>query len=340
VIWLEPVSPKTAVDTARSHVTALRSHLEPYGLADALALYPTSGEALPREVTTGCLGLDAAVETDLLLNLFYEAPPATVARFRRSALLDIDPGLLQVWVSAGQVRLAPHSVYFTIGETVGRPTAQFPDAGLEWQYTPPCVALDWWPVTAVADDAPFTTVSHWYAEEWLEAADGSCYRNDKRTGFLPFLDLPERTGQRLELAVCLRGDEEERMRLEEKGWRVCEANEVAATPWGYQRYIQSSRGEFSCVKPSCIRFQNAWISDRTLCYLASGRPAVVEHTGPSRFLPDAGGLLRFHNVEEAANSLELVESDYDRQCRLARALAEEHFDGRKVVQRLLERALA
>jgi hypothetical protein len=85
--------------------------------------------------------------------------------------------------------------------------------------------------------------------------------------------------------------------------------------------------------------QNAWISDRTLCYLASGKPAVVQHTGASRFLPDAEGLFRFRSLEEAARALSTAESDYERYGRLARALAEEYFDAHKVVGRVLERAL-
>ena len=86
--------------------------------------------------------------------------------------------------------------------------------------------------------------------------------------------------------------------------------------------------------------QNAWVSDRTLCYLASGRPAVVEHTGPSRILPDAEGLCRFRSLEEAARHLETAATDYERHSRLARALVEEHFDAEKVLGGVLERALA
>ena len=82
-----------------------------------------------------------------------------------------------------------------------------------------------------------------------------------------------------------------------------DAHAVACTPWDYQRYIQESRGEFSCVKPSCVRLQNAWISDRTLCYLASGKPAVVQNTGPSAFLPESEGIFRFHTMEEAVEAL-------------------------------------
>ena len=115
----------------------------------------------------------------------------------------------------------------------------------------------------------------------------------------------------------------------EKGWRVRDAASISSTPWDYQEYIQHSRGEFSCVKPSCIKLQNAWMSDRTICYLASGKPAVMQYTGPSRFLPDAAGLFRFRDLEEAARGLETVAADYDRQGRLARTLVEDHFDARR-----------
>jgi hypothetical protein len=88
-----------------------------------------------------------------------------------------------------------------------------------------------------------------------------------------------------------------------------------------------------------LQLQNAWVSDRTICYLASGKPAIVQHTGPSRFLPDAEGLFRFRDIDEAARMISLVESDYDQQCRAARALAETCFDAEKVIGRVLEKAL-
>ena len=118
-----------------------------------------------------------------------------------------------------------------------------------------------------------------------------------------------------------------------------DAWDVTATPQDYAAYIRSSRGEFSCAKPSCLLLENAWISDRTICYLASGKPAVVEYTGQSTHLPDAEGLFRFRNVDEAAAMLEAAESEYERHSRAARTLAEEHFDARKVVGRVLEQAL-
>ena len=153
-----------------------------------------------------------------------------------------------------------------------------------------------------ASGAPFTTVTNWIMYDyWVDDEQGG-YANDKRTGFLPFLDLPRHTSQPLELALSLGGAETERADLEQRGWRVREAHEIVATPDDYQRYIQSSRGEFSCAKPSCVRLQNAWVSDRTLCYLASGKPAVVQHTGKSRFLPDAEGLFRFSTIDKPPNN--------------------------------------
>jgi hypothetical protein len=343
VIWLEVVDPSHfPANEMRASVATLKSRLKRYGLANCMALCSHNGEPLPKDAAEECLDLEAAAEADLLLNLRYGTGPEVVRHFRRSALVDIDPGLLQVWISKRSIDVARHDVYFTIGETVGQPGTRIPDVGLKWQHTFPCVALDWWPRCPPVD-APFTTVTHWYVEkEWVEDADG-LYRNDKRTGFLSFLDLPRQTTQPLELAINLTAfafDQNERVMLQERGWRVRDSWEVASTPEDYQGYIQGSRGEFSCVKPSCIRLQNAWISDRSICYLASGRPALVQYTGPSRFLPDSAGLFRFRDIEEAARFLETAAGDYERQSDLARALAEEYFDARKVVGSVLERALA
>jgi hypothetical protein len=319
-------------------VSALKSRLEPYDLHDCVTLCSWNNESLSPAATIDYLDLEVATDAELLLNFVYGIPSTVIRRFRRSALVDIDPGLTQTWMSTGQIRVARHDIYYTIGETVGHPEERFPDCGLEWHYTPPCVALDWWPVQPAPYQAPFTTVSNWYMDEWIEDEDG-WYINDKRSGFLPFIKLPMLTSQPLELALCMKKDDEEWETLPRLGWRLREAWKIASTPIDYQNYIQESRGEFSCVKPSCIRFQNAWISDRTLCYLASGKPAVVQHTGQSRFLPDSEGLFRFRDLNEAVRYLDIVELSYDHQSRIARKLAEEHFDARKVVKKVLEKAM-
>ncbi len=111
------------------------------------------------------------------------------------------------------------------------------------------------------------------------------------------------------------------------------------SPELYRQYVQQSRGEFGCAKPSYVKLQGAWLSDRTICYLASGKPAIVQNTGPSQFLPDRSGILRFDTPTEAAECLELAAGDYDRQSRAARALAEEYFDAGKAAKKVLETTL-
>ena len=335
VIWLEAITRPISADTIRNNVAALKLRLERYGLVNCLALHSSTNETLPPDVTSDCLNLDAATAADLLLELRYDTPSNIVERFRRSALIDLDPGLLQLWISKGQICLAPHDTYFTIGETVGQPGSRVPHMGLKWIYTPPCVVLDWWPTHAATTKAAFTTVAHWYAGGWLQ---DEAYLDDKRSGFLPFLDLPLFTRQPLELALDLRPEDEQTLKC--RGWHLVDAHTVASTPWDYQHYIRDSFGEFSCTKPAYVSLETAWVSDRTLCYLASGKPAVVQHTGESRFLPDSAGLFRFRDIKEAAQSIDRVVIDYENQCKLARNLAEEYFDARKVVATVLERALS
>ena len=349
VIWLEGIdvddrdtSPagrrRRRGGAAPDCVATLKARLAPYGLADSLALYAINGDAIPGEVAQGCRDLDAATGADLLLNLWHSAPARVVRRFRRSAFIDTDPGLLQIWITTGQVHLAPHDVYFTIGETVGQPGAPFPDGGRPWLYTPPPIFLPEWPALPPDGTAPYTTVAHWWGGTF--EFNGTTFSNEKRASFLEYLDLPTRTTVPLELAVCLAEHYEEyRGLMAPKGWRLREAWDVSSTPEQYRDYVQRSRGEFSCAKPAYVSLQTAWLSDRTLCYLASGKPAVVQHTGASRVLPDAEGLFRFRTMDEAAHALAAAEADYERHGRAARALVEEHFDAHHVVARVLDRAL-
>jgi len=347
VIWLEGVDLNDSANSRRRRrgtdvrgcIATLKKRLEPYGFADAIALFPLNDKPLPQDLAEGCLDLDAAAEADLLLNLWHSLPSPVVRRFRLTAFVDTDPGLLQTWMTTGELNVAPHDIYFTVGEAVGTPAAPFPDCGLRWHYTPPPVFLPEWPPVLAASSAPYTTVAHWWGGS--VRLGGEQVSGDKLSAFLEYAQLPAHTPVPLEQAICLgRHYEEWRARLETLGWKIREAWDVSATPGQYRSYIQRSRGEFSCAKPAYVKLATGWVSDRTACYLASGKPAVVQHTGPSRFLPDADGLFRFRNMDEAVRALAQVESDYERHCRLARALAEEYFDARRVVGRVLEQALA
>jgi glycosyltransferase involved in cell wall biosynthesis len=305
-----------------------------YGLEDRV-IFTANGDSSAGVALPDLLG-----EVDLLLNFNYHLGPDVVSAVRRSALVDIDPGLLQFWISSRFISPASHDLYFTTGETIGSRASPIPDCGLGWLRIRPAVSLDLWPYTYDADSDAFTTVSSWWGEEDYVGDADSYYDNTKRTAFLDFVDLPRHTEQPLELALFLaKSDEADRRSLEEHGWRVRHSRDVAGSPEQYRTYVQASRGEFSWAKASCLQFQNAWISDRSLCYLASGKPVVVQHTGPSTFLPDGEGIFRFRTVADAARAFDAINSDYERQCRLARRLAEEYFDADVVVKGILEQAL-
>lgn len=336
-IWLEVLAPSTTVEDVRTRLPRLERVLERFGLAAGLAVHAVGEGRVAEETGSRYAGLEAAAEADLLLNQCYALPAEVVRRFPRTALLDVDPGLLQLWVNRGKIDLAPHDLYFSIGETVGTAAARFPDCGLRWIHVPPVVCVADWPAAPCDPHAPYTTISSWWGD-WMEDDEG-VFNNEKRTEFLRFRELPERVSARLELAIDLTPDDEtDGSILERAGWSIRPARELAAGPESYATYIRQSRGEWSCAKPSCMRLQNAWISDRTLCYLASGKPAVIQNTGPSAHLPEGEGVFRFTSLDSAAHAIRTIERNYGHHVRAARQLAEERFDARRVCTRLLERA--
>jgi hypothetical protein len=347
VYWLECFRSEDGPESDAAALRAFGERMDRYGLGGKLLLYRNPGEAGAdgdREYVGVTRAEAEAIfrRADLLLNFDYRLDAALLARFRRTALVDIDPGLLQFWISTGQLRVHPHDVYFTIGETVGTARAHFPDCGLPWVHIRPAVCLDLWPYVKQPPGEAFTTVSSWCGYEWITDGKDLYYENNKRISFLAFAELPHWRPQVLELALFLSGeavDVADRQFMERQGWRIRYATEVARTPELYQAYVQGSRGEFGCAKPAYGKFQTAWVSDRTLCYLASGRPAVVQNTGPSSFLPNGEGLFRFATLEEAAAGLAAVDADYQRHRRAAREIAEAYFDAEQVCERILNVAL-
>jgi hypothetical protein len=144
----------------------------------------------------------------------------------------------------------------------------------------------------------------------------------------------------LELATVLgEGEADDRELLESHGWQVRDAVVVAGDPQRYQSYIQSSRGELGLAKPLYVLLQNAWVSDRTLCYMSTGKPVVVQDTGPSAYLPSAEGMFRFSTLEEAVYALEAINTYYARHSRSARDIVETLFDAKKISQAILNSAL-
>ncbi|HXV62283.1 MAG TPA: hypothetical protein VEK15_16400 [Vicinamibacteria bacterium] len=342
VLWLEKISQVGDGHADEGGLETFYQRMDQYGLGGKTILYvsdqsteETRYEFLNVSYSEARRLLRGA---DLLLNFQYDMNPSLLEWFARTALVDIDPGLLQFWISTGQLSVRPHDVYFTIGETVGTAAARFSDCGLSWMHISPPICLDLWPYSFDPDCRAFTTVSHWLTRDWIRDESG-LWENTKRVSFMEFLRLPQLTNQQLELALNLEKADEDRRNLERNGWRVRDASQVVGSPEKYQSYIRGSRGEFSCAKPSCMRFENAWVSDRSICYMASGKPVVVQNTGPSSYLPNNEGLYRFTTMEEALAAFEAINSDYERNCRAAREIAESLFDSRPILEGLLNTAL-
>ena len=349
VYWLEQFRPPPDPADETRLLAGFFERMQRFGLEGKTLLYsaPRGSSAGPASFRfVGCEWpeVERLLErADLLLNFHYAIDPRLLGCARRTALVDIDPGLLQFWISTGQLNVPAHDCYLTTGETVGTPGARFSDCGLPWHRIRPPVCLDLWPVTYDAAAEAFTTVSSWSTTDWLKVTENGktvLRENTKRVAFLEFAELPRRTRQPLELALYTdERDAADLARLTGNGWRVRHSAAAAGSPESYRSYVQRSRGEFSCAKASCMQFQNAWVSDRTLCYLASGKPVVVQHTGPSAYLPNGEGMFRFTSLDEAAAALDAINRDYERHCRAARELAETHFDSQHVLEGVLNTTL-
>jgi hypothetical protein len=127
----------------------------------------------------------------------------------------------------------------------------------------------------------------------------------------------------------------DRERLHAHGWSLVNPWEVAASPAAYRAYIAGSRAEISCPKPIFTKLNTGWFSDRSACYLASGRPVLAQETGFSESLPTGEGLLAFRTMEEAVQGVKEIDAHYEQHMSAARRLAEEFLDSRRCLPRML-----
>jgi hypothetical protein len=339
--WLELLWARGDLPRAREFVHSFRAYVERLGVADRVALvFFTEGTREDPPGPAEYIGmsegeLQARARDGVLLNLAHSLPPAYRADFARTALFDLDPGPFQIWARDHDLGVGRHDVHLTIGRNLGASDSPVPLGGVEWQRVWPAVHLPSWPECRATPAAAYTTVTQWWADSWAALGD-DVYDCSKRTAFLEVVDLPSRVPVPLELAANIHPDEvEDRALLARHGWRLADPAVVAGTPENFRRYVQASRGELSCAKPAYVKARPGWVSDRTVCYLASGRPCVVQATGAERLLPPSAGLRFFRTTEEAAGALHAIEADYAAAARAARALAEEVFATRVVVPQLL-----
>ena len=164
---------------------------------------------------------------------------------------------------------------------------------------------------------------------------GETYRWSKQYEWEKILDLPRHTGQQFELALNM-GLPEDRTRLQSYGWHLVSPLEMSVDVFGrYPEYIRQSRAELTVAKDQNVRLRSGWFSERDVCYLSSGKPVVAQDTGFSNILPTGEGLYAFSTMDEALYAIDAINSNYERECRAARAIAEEYFDAAVVASRLL-----
>ena len=229
-------------------------------------------------------------------------------------LVDTDPAFTQIRHLTNETarnRAIQHNVFFSFGETIETGQSTVPSDGFRWQATRQPVVLDAWPTSDGPDHGPFSTVMQWESYPPVEY-EGERF-GMKSESFNMIRDLPARVAARLEIA--LGGETAPRRELQLLGWRIADPLSVTRDPWTYQEYLRSSRGELSVAKHGYVASCSGWFSERTACYLAMGRPAVIQDTGFSKHLPCGAGLWAFHDAETATHAIEEIEADYHRQCR-------------------------
>jgi hypothetical protein len=274
-----------------------------------------------------------------VLNVMGFLAPGALETEGPWVFIDIDPGYPQMWRELGLADvLAGHDRFVTLGANVGRPQCAIPDCGVEWIATPPPVALDaWTPAWAGGPGRAYTTVATWRNAYGTVSFGGETY-GSRVHEFRRFVELPRLVDADFELALDIDAAETRDLAaLEANGWRLVDPRRVAGTPRAYRDYIRGSRAEICVAQQMYVATRSGWLSDRSVCYLASGKPVLAQDTGLRDRYPVGEGLLAFSTLDELAAGVEEIERDYERHSRAARALAEDCFDARKVLARLLER---
>ena len=321
------LSPDPSYGTRHIHNT-----LEPFGFGDRWSYVNYDG-------TYHGLSQDAVrafcADADLLVNLsggtwFWRDE---YARIPKRVFIDSDPVFTQLAIAKGVpwyvdfFRQFDH--LFTFGANIGTPRCDVPTGEFTWEKTWQPVVTELWRTETPATRDRFTTVMTWRTESFTDV-DGN-----KDREFLRFLELPGHTPSRFELAV--NGPQQ---LLAAHGWSPIPAMSVSRTPDDYRDFIQSSKAEFGVAKHAYVSRRSGWFSDRTACYLAAGRPAVVQDTGWSDHIPAGRGLVSFTTMDDAVEGLAGLEADYPAHARHASEIAREYFDASRVLPHLLERACA
>lgn len=342
---IEPISTSQLVPPGTGFADSenaryFRGVVDAYGLADSATLLCTDtgetiGATLEELIQLGSR-CSALLNVGGMLDVDCIAEPIPVR-----AYIDLDPGFTQLWALQGvDMRFDDHTHFVTVGSLLGQPVCDIPTAGRRWiGMLPPVSLAHWHPpdfeLTGDAVPVAFTTVASWrgYGSVWH---DGVHYGQKAHTVRALF-DLPDRTAESFELALEIHPDERDDIAaFTRHHWSVVDPADVAGTPLEFQRFVYGSKGEIGFTKLGYVAGRTGWFSDRSVCYLAAGRPVVAHDTGFVDTLPTRDGLLTFTDLDSAVAAVADVAGDYERHSRAARLLAETYFDAGVVMGRLLD----
>jgi hypothetical protein len=313
-----------------------REVLGAFDLEDRWALVGSAGGE-PAGMSRGKLRA-AARDAEVLVNVSGMLQDADVLdQVPSRVYLDLDPAFVQLWhaVQGVDMRLDAHTHFVSVSDAIGTAGCPIPTCGREWTATLPPVVLDHWPVAdGVVYDA-LTTVGHWRSYGSVEY-EGLHY-GQKAHALRPLMDLPRRAGARLAPALAIDpGEVDDLEALRANDWELLDPAALAATPGDYRDFVQGSWAELGIAKSGYVVSNSGWFSDRSACYLASGRPVIAQDTGFARRLPTGAGLFAFADADDVAAAVDELHADYERHRGAAREIARAHLDSDHVLGALLE----
>jgi glycosyltransferase involved in cell wall biosynthesis len=277
-------------------------------------------------------------DADLLWNFARTLGPALLDNFKRTVLLDGDPGVLQVSALHWDMQLDRHDVVFTAASKINDADCAVPKLGLNWRpFLPPIYLPAWQSSPDPDEDAPVTSVTQWnWGEEF--ALGDRVFSDSKRQAYLRYIDLPRLCRASFTLAAHFYPNDRtgEIDLLRSRGWNVVDPHQVAGDPESYGDFIRSSRCELGCAKPIFVDLKTGWFSERSATYLACGRPVLAENTGFPDHIETGRGLLAFSNVAEAASAVESLMANYSMHRKAARELAATYFSSDRVLAEMVE----
>ena len=261
----------------------------------------------------------------------------------RIIYVESDPGVEQIRIDKG-VRstidyLRRHRALFSFGENVGTESFPVPTHNMKWLPTRQPVVTDLWKTNrAPSRAAVFTSVANWSTSGLKDITwRGEKYLWSKSREFLRFLAAPKRAGETFELATNI-PDAKTRAKFLRNGWRFHSPLQLSVDYWLYRDYVRRSRGEFTVAKDQYVRLNTGWFSDRSACYLAAGRPVIIQQSGFTQHYGNDGGLFAFSSIKEIVEAVKAINADYAKHSRAAREVAREIFEAEKVLASLLDRA--